>query len=330
MRSHSNAGEASDVYVEDSFDYLVTGLYLQDRWTATDRLDLSLALRLDNVKADFTAPEKPGTEIDKTVIAPRIDLRFRHTDAWASRFSAGRGWRAPLSFFETDHGILDAGDGFAIDVDKLEKSISTTYALSYEGNRLTGTLSFAWTEVENLATIDETEDGVPLLTQLDEKASVIVSDIALGYSLTEHFDVGLTLERFDYDKVFESSYAIAPIEERATLTLDYERGPWHAFATAMWVGSRDLSKYGYEGYNVFDTAAKSTDAPSYVTFDFRVARDVGEHFSFYVGAYNLFDETQVKEMDTPLFWDADGAYDVAYIYGPLRGREIYAGMQFRM
>ena len=171
---------------------------------------------------------------------------------------------------------------------------------------------------------------MPLLTQLDQKASVFVSDIALGYSLTEHFDIGLTLERFDYDEVFESSYAVAPLEERATITLDYERGPWRGFATAVWVGSRNLSKYGYEGYNIFDTTPKSTSAPSYWTFDFRVSRDVGEHFAFYVGAYNLFDETQVKEMDTPLFWDADGAYDVAYIYGPLRGRELYAGMQFKL
>ena len=114
------------------------------------------------------------------------------------------------------------------------------------------------------------------------------------------------------------------------LTADYQRGPWDAFVTATWVGSRDLTRFGYEGFNVFDSQPKSTDAPSYWTFDFRVARHVGETFSFYVGANNLFDETQVKEMDTPLFWDAGGAYDVAYIYGPLRGREIYAGMQFRM
>ena len=93
MRSNSAAGAASDVYVEDSFDYLVTGLYLQDSWRATDRLDLLLALRLDDVKADFVAPEKPGTEIDKTVVAPRLDLRYRHTDAWASRFLR-RSWLA--------------------------------------------------------------------------------------------------------------------------------------------------------------------------------------------------------------------------------------------
>lgn len=330
MRSDSIAGSESDNYVEDSFDYQVNGLYLQDSWTATERLDIALALRVDQVRADFIAEEKPGTEIDKTVAAPRLDVRYRHTDAWASRFSAGRGYRAPLSFFESDHGILDAGDGFAIEIDQLEKSLSTTYALSYEGDRLTGTLSLAYTEVDNLATMDETEDGVPLLTQLDETASVFVSDLALGYEVMEGLTLGATLEHFNYDKVFESSYAIAPIEERATFTFDYERGLWSAFASATWIGSRDLSRYGYEGFNIFDSAAKSTSAPAYWTVDFRVARDVGEHVTFYLGAYNLFDETQVKEMDTPLFWDDSGAYDVAYIYGPLRGRELYAGMQFRL
>lgn len=330
MRSDSVAGAESVRYVEDSFDYRVNGLYLQDSWTATDRLDIALALRLDQVRADFIAAEKPGTEIRKTVAAPRLDMRYRHTDAWASRFSAGRGYRAPLSFFESDHGILDAGDGFAIDIEQLEKSLSTTYALSFEGERLTGTLSLAYTEVDNLAAMDQTQEGVPLLTQLDETASVFVSDLALGYEVMDGLRLGATLEHYDYNRVFRSSYAIAPVEERATITFDYARGPWSAFAAATWIGGRDLSLYGYQGFNVFDSSAKSTDAPAYWTVDFRVARDLGEQVTVYLGAYNLLDETQVQEMDTPLFWDTQGAYDVAYIYGPLRGREIYAGMQFRL
>lgn len=330
MRSESAAGAASSSYVEDSFDYRVAGLYLQDTWMATDDLEIALAVRLDTVRADFVAVEKPGTEIDETVLAPRLDLRHRHSNTWSSRLSAGRGYRAPLSFFETDHGILDAGDGFAIDVDRLETSLSGTYALSYEGDRLTGTLSLAYTEVDNLAAMGETDDGVPLLTQLDGTAAVFSSDIALGYRLTDSLTLGLTLERFDYDGAFESSYAIAPIEERVTLTADYVQGPWTAFATAVWVGSRDLARYGYEGFNVFDSVAKSTHAPAYWTVDLRVARDLGDHITLYAGAYNLLDETQAGDMETPLFWDGTGGYDVGYIYGPLRGREIYAGLQLRL
>lgn len=330
MRSESDAGELSDRYVEDSFDYKVTGVYVQDSWSVTDAFELALVLRVDTLNADFVAPQKPGTEIDETVFAPRMDARYQHSLAWASRFSVGKGYRAPLSFFETDHGILDAGDGFAIDIDSIEESLSFNYALSYEGEQLTTTLSLAHTEVDNLASMDETEDGVPLLTQMDEQAAVSSFDLALGYRVNDYLNLAANFERFDYDREFSESYAIAPIEERAVLTVDYNRGDWSAFATAMWVGSRNLSRYGYDGFDIFDSQPKSTNAEAYWTLDMRISRDFGERFTGYVGAYNLFDRTQAGDMQSPLFWDADGGYDVGYIYGPLRGREIYAGIQIRM
>ncbi len=328
MRSDSDAGAASDVYIEDSFDYTVTGLYLQDTWTPSDRLEIALAARLDAVKADFVAVEKPGTEIDRTIFAPRVDARYKHSAGWSSRFSVGRGYRAPLSFFETDHGILDAGDGFAIDVDRLEESLSTAYALSYEGERLTGTLSLAHTQVDNLAAIDETEDGVPLLTQLDEQATVFSTDVALSYRITDAFTVSGTAEWYDYDTVFRSSYAIAPAEERATVVLDYSGDKWMAYATAIWTGERDLSRYGYEGFDVFDSLPKATIAEAFVTVDVKVERAIGERASVYIGAFNLFDDTQAGNGQSPLFWDSEGAYDVAYIHGALRGRQVFVGTEF--
>jgi outer membrane receptor for ferrienterochelin and colicin len=334
MRSNSRAGSANPDYASDSFDYDVKGIYLQDTWQATEDLEVAMALRYDTITADFTDPNKPGTELDESILSPRLDMRLRHNDQWTSRLSVGRGYRAPLSFFETDHGILDGSLGFDIDIDELERSNSVNYALSYEGERLTSTASIAWTEVEHLATLTTNEHGIPLLTQLDEKATVITSDIALGYRLTQDMTLNLTGEHFGYDSVFKSSYAVAPIEERVTLTFDWDINDWEFFANLVWVGSRDLSKYGYEGYNRLDAngqvdpdAKKSTDAPSYVTLDLRVSYQLNDYVSLYSGVSNLFDYTQAGDEETPLFYDADGAFDVGYIYGPLRGREVYAGMK---
>lgn len=335
MRSRSS-GEiaAPDQYVSDSFDYDTLGFYLQDTWQATDDLEIAMALRYDNVQADFIDPKKPGKEIDKSILAPRVDIRYSHNDEWTSRLSAGRGYRAPLSFFETDHGILDADLGFAIDIEELERSTSATYALSYAGDDLTMTTSVAWTEVEHLATLTETADGVPLLTQLDEKAAVTTADIALGYDLTDDLTLGFTAEGFFYDDAFKSSYSLVPVEERLTFNADYLIAGWDIFANLVWIGSRDLSEYGYEGYNQVDgngnviaSSKKSTDAPSYWTLDLKVTKSITDNIDFYAGVNNLFDYTQVNEGETPLFFDASGGYDVAYIWGPLRGREIYAGFK---
>ncbi|MEL4281193.1 MULTISPECIES: TonB-dependent receptor plug domain-containing protein [Shewanella] len=335
MRSHSRSGSANPDYVSDSFDYDVKGVYLQDTWQATESLEVAMALRYDTISADFTDPNKPGTELDESILSPRVDIRLRHNDEWTSRLSAGRGYRAPLSFFETDHGILDGSLGFDIDIDELERSNSVNYALSYEGERLTSTASIAWTEVEHLAALTTNDHGIPLLTQLDEEARVITSDIALGYRLTDDMSLSLTAEHFGYDSIFKSSYAIAPVEKRVTLSMDWDVNDWEIFANLVWIGSRDLSDFGYEGYNRLDangqvdpSSKKTTDAPSYVTLDLKVSYQLNDTLSLYTGVSNLFDYTQAGDEDTPLFYDAEGAFDVGYIYGPLRGREIYAGMKF--
>ncbi len=334
MRSHSRTGSANPDYASDSFDYDVKGIYLQDTWQATEALEVAMALRYDTITADFTDPNKLGTELDESILSPRLDIRLSHNDEWTSRVSAGRGYRAPLSFFETDHGILDGSLGFDIDIDELERSNSASYALSYEGEKLTSTASIAWTEVEHLAALTTNDHGIPLLTQLDEKAAVITSDSAFGYRLTEDMTLSLTAEHFDYDSVFKSSYAVAPIEERVTLSLDWDVNDWEFFANLVWVGSRDLSEYGYDGYNRLDAngqvdldSKKTTDAPAYLTLDLRVNYEINEYMSLYSGVSNLFDYTQAGDEETPLFYDAEGAFDVGYIYGPLRGREIYAGMK---
>lgn len=329
LESSSIAGQASPDYVADSFDYQTQGLYFQDTWTPTDAIELAFAIRLDKVEADFTDPAQPGTEIDETIVSPRLDGRIFHNEKWTSRLSAGRGYRAPLSFFETDHGILDGDAGFAIDVDKLERSIAGSYALSYEGEKFVSTVSLAWTEVENLAGLSETDSGIPLLTQIDDKGAVTSADIALSYPLADNFTINFIIESYNYDDNFKESYTIAPIEERINFGFDYDFSGWDLVVNASWVGSRDLTDYGYQGTDVSGSGInKPTNAPSYWTMDFRIAKSLSSSLNFYAGANNLFDYNQAADESSPLFFGSEGSYDVTYIYGPLRGRELYAGLKW--
>ncbi len=328
LRSETNS--TSPDYVSDSFDYETMGIYLQDTWNVSESLEIAMALRVDDVVVDFVDPSKPGTEIDETVIAPRVDARYLHNDNYTSRISAGRGYRAPLSFFETDHGILDAGVGFILDIDDLEESQSATYALSYEDSKLSATWSLAYTEVDNLSALTETMGGVPVLTQLEDTASVTATDIALTYQLTYDLALGGILETMSYDDNFKESFAVAPIETRAILSLDWDINDWEFVTIATWVASRTLSDYAVPENPTFDQAGTlpmSDKAESYWTVDFRLAKDVTEQFQVYLGANNLFGYNQAEDQQTPLFYE-DMAYDVAYISGPLRGREAYLGVKY--
>jgi outer membrane receptor for ferrienterochelin and colicin len=332
MRSSTEALEAVSAYQNDAFDYETTGIFFQDTWTPLDVLEIAIAMRIDQITADFVDPEKVGTEIDETFFAPRLDLRYFHTDELTSRFSTGRGYRAPLSFFETDHGILDTELGYQIDIDSLEESLSASYSLSYDTETVAITASLAHSSVDNLASLEETADGVPLLTQLEESASVTTFDITLGYNLTENFTVNIGLEKFSYDDAFKSSYAIAPVEERASIEFQYEKDNLKVFWSTVWFGEKNLSDYGYEGYNKLNDAStvKTLVGKSFSMSDIKVQYQLTEHTKVYAGVSNVFEQTQIDDGDTPLFYDADGGYDVAYIYGALHGREMYAGVEIKL
>lgn len=313
-------------YVSDSFDYKTQSAYIQNTWNGLENLEVAAAVRLDHVKADFTSPLKPGVEIKSTLVSPRVDIRYHHNDYFTSRVSAGRGYRAPLSFFETDHGILDAGLGFAIEVDELEKSFSTSYALSYSGDTVNVTAAIAHTAVENLAGLGENEDGVPTLEQLDETGRVTALSVEAGWQATPNLHISGTVETFWHDSVMRSMFGIAPAEERAMVGLSYKKDRWNMRLDAVWTGGRDLTKYGYEGYaDALATTEKPTYAPAYITVDARIAYRATETIELYAGAKNLTNYTQATKSSSPLFYDADGGYDVAYIYGPLHGEEIYFG-----
>lgn len=312
---------------QDDFDMDSYGFYIQDTWTPSDHLEIAAAIRVDKIKVDWT--DQDGTEIDKTVIVPRLHIKYDHENKFVSRLSAGQGYRAPLTFFESEHGILD--DGFAIDIDEIEKSNSVGYSLSYDSARMTATASVNWTQIENLAYIDDS-GAVPTLKNADEKMDVTVADIVAGYQLTPELSIGGSFEYYHYDDAYKAHQFLAQIEERAKLMVDYEANGWTANMTATWVGSRDLGEYGYEGWNNLNdvgdnSLAKDIDAPDYYTVDMRVSKEVNHNFTLYAGVKNLFDYTQAGDEDTPLFYDADGGYDVGYIYGPLRGRQFYAGVQ---
>lgn len=329
MRSSSRALEQLDNYIEDSFDYVTTGLFIQDSWLPNESFELAAALRIDNIQADFVDPSKPGTEINKTLISPRIDMRYLHNEKITSRFSFGQGYRAPLSFFESDHGILDAGKGYIVAVDRPERSDSVTYSLNYDGEKLSTTVSFAYTQVDHLASLYHDEAGTPVLGQLAETASVTALDVAINYQVFEQWSLSLIAEQYDYDKTFKASFAIAPAEQRMTLSSDWDYKGWDVIASTSWVASRELSDYGYVGYNKNDgTELKPTQTDSYITVDLKVIKALSEKLKVYVGATNLFDYNQAKDMDSPLMFHDEGTYDVVYIYGPLRGRSAYAGLKY--
>lgn len=316
----------------DSYDKKTNGLYIRDIWTPSAKLEIAAALRMDAIDVNFLDQNR---KFNETVVAPRFHLRYDHNLSWTSRLSAGEGYRVPLQFFEADHGVLD--DGFAVAVDKLEKSQSVRYELAYSGVKTDMSTSYSWTAVKNLAAIDSTNYSVPTLVSSQGTGTVQHADISVSHQIARHWTLGTTLEGFDYDKNYRDTFSILPIETRLRLMADYDGHGWEGNLTVTGIGERKYSRYANAGYDQHYNDAALTDskgskAPAYVTADIKIAKQVSKTWKVYAGVNNLTDYTQIKSgHDSPLFYASDGSggseWDVAHIWGPLRGRVVYGGVK---
>ena len=309
----------------DDFLYSSYGLYLQDTWTINDRTELNMALRGTKITTNFTGQLTKGNEIDETIVVPRLHLRYNHTPSLTSRFSAGQGYRSPLTFFESEHGLLD--NGFRVDINKIEKATNATYALSYDKGALSVTTSFAYSQVKNMAHIIEDGSGTMILVNDHNTVSVRNGDIVAGYAITPTLSVSGGYEQYSYDTDYKQLLYIAAVEKRARVMVDWDVEGWDIVTQATWTGSRNLEPYGYtDRYNdMAQTSAKSTKAPSFTTIDLKVSRELSKTWTLYAGVKNLLDYTQTSK-ESPLFYDANG-YDTGHIWGPLRGRMSYVGLK---
>jgi len=248
MTSESQEVASNPNIQGDDFQHSDLGLYLQEIWTPNRNLEVKLAARVDKINTDWTQQTAEGDEIDTTVISPRAHVRWIHSDHWSSRFAAGRGYRTPLTFFESEHGLLESG--FDTDIDEVESSRSASYALSYESEAASATASVAHTQVENLAYVEDQGVPRPTLRNADDTARVTTADLSAGAELGAGFRVDANAVHFAYSDDYQQTFMVAPVEDRIRLMGSYEGGPWRVNGTVTWVGPRDLAYYGYGGrYN---------------------------------------------------------------------------------
>ena len=309
---------------KDNYDYESVGLYLRDIWEPNNKVELSTALRVNKITTDWTDKPLEDPEIDETILAPRVHLKWAHHKNWTSRVGAGVGYRSPLTFFESEHGILD--DGFDVDISDLERSNSANYSLSYDSDRFLFNISASTTEVDNLAYVDDSP-ATPVLKNYNKALRVSHYDTTFGYQINTPWSVGLTLESFDYEDEYKQLMVVAAIEERVKLDFEYESDKFLFNTLFVWVGERDLADFGYTNrFNVYSgsgSAAKETKAESFVTIDLKATYTLNNDYKIYSGVRNLTDYTQEE---SPLFFDSHGDFDVTHIYGPLRGRQVYVGV----
>ncbi len=305
----------------DNYVYRTPGVFFEGYdMFFDDRLEVNASIRYDN-NSTFGG-----------ITSPRFNLLWHHTANLSSRLSLGQGYRAPTSFFEQDHGILDT-TRIVREIKDPEMSNNLSYALNYSDDRLSLTASYNFNQIKHFALLDPSAtdaagNAITLFTQAQHPVTVQGLDMTATYQLLPSLSVTAGGERFFY--AFEPG------------TLAFSRPDWKLYLSGDWLferfdiygrltvtGPQDLARfYDYANnprYN-FDDTAKMNESPIFATVDVKASYALTDVFSLYIGANNLFDYNQADK-ESPLWIDRSGALDVTQIWGPLLGRVVYGGVK---
>ena len=198
------------------------------------------------------------------------------------------------------------------------------------------TSSYNYNSIKNFAILNPggtdpvTWDPITLFTSAKDAVTVQGLDVNLSYLLTPALTVMAAAEVIDY-RFPAGTLVFARPKAKAYFGFDYEQNGLDLSAKLVWTGPMDLRKFHDDGtgqqnrFNL-DGTPKSDTSPNFVTLDMRAEYATSKKFAFYAGIDNALDYKQTDK-ESFLFVDGDGAPDVVHLWGPNRGRYVYAGVK---
>ncbi|MDR1406276.1 MAG: TonB-dependent receptor [Prevotellaceae bacterium] len=304
------------------------GLFAEYTFSYREKLTLVAGLR-----ADYHS-------LYRWLVTPRTTLKYRFTDRFIFRASAGRGFRTAnvitdnIGMLATGREIRIAGDLQLEEAWTFGGSLSWYFPLGYDDNASIS-MDYFRTDFVHQVVVDQER----YLYEAPQNHSTYWIYNLRGKSYSNTFQVDFSVqpaERFTLLAALrytdaKTAYAHDRLRERplydrfkAVLNLQY--------ATRMKIWTFDLTAQVNGQSRLPDTAATRPSAdrysPVYPMFFAQVTRKF-RGIDVYLGCENILNYMQ----DDPIINPGDPyspQFDATVIWGPLMGRRIYAGLRYTL
>jgi outer membrane receptor for ferrienterochelin and colicins len=314
------------------------GIYLQDEFRITDKLEIVAGLRFDyhssedefRGSGDVLPQGLDPLEYEESTVNPRFAIKYAATDALVLRGSIGSGFRVPYGFSEDLH--LCSGSPRVYKGGDLtpEKSLSYSITADYSQRSLSASLNLYRTELEDaiaFADADEQISDLGYSYQWRNIDNAFVTGVELNssYSIARDITAAFRFEVFQgkYDSPRED-WIGTPYEKTSRNISRYPQtsgGAKLAYSPSTWDFVIDAD---YKGMMYIDLAepadaadVKIHETESFVIFNAKLSKNIFGRYNVYVGARNLMGYTQEeKHID-----------DAAFMYAPVYGRIVYGGVR---
>lgn len=297
--------------------FVVPGLFAQHEYAPSEALTLLWGLRLDHHEAHGL------------ITAPRASARWQTGDHTTLRVNAGTGFRVVRVFTEDHAALTGARDVVIAEALRPERSwsvaLNANHVLVFDHGEAMVDVDLFHTRFANRIVPDYDVDPDLIVYEnlrgyaVSRGAAVAVNHVVFDPALS--WDLGVTVQDVHVvqdgvrrAQVFSPSFmavASASWTVAGGLSMDY---------TARLTGPMRLPRYDPP----FTRAERS---PTYTVHNVQAALALPGGAELYGEVRNVFDFTQGSPLVDPgnPFGDA---FDTSYVWGPIAGRELVAGMRW--
>lgn len=289
------------------------GVFVEDVFAATPRLDVTAALRLDywetydgfrREDALDTGQPLADRRLDgrsETLVSPRLGLAYEVAGSLWLRSAIYRGFRAPtineqVRPFRVRNDITEANEG--LDAEKL---FGVEGGFDYEAGRLRSSATVFWNEIDDPifnVTVGQggavvepcgfvPEGGVCRQRRNLGRTSIVGVEAETGVAIGRGFSTSLAylwsdgeIRSADDEPSLVGNRLPQVPRHQGTIAFDYDGGgPWRASLQVRVVGEQ------------YEDDANTRTLDRFAAVDAFVARRLGAGFEVFAAAENLFDET---------------------------------------
>lgn len=271
-------------------------------------------------------------------VTPRLHVRYAPWEQTAIRGSIGRAQRTANVLAENIGYMASARSFQVFGTDPslpygLKPEVAWNYGINltqkFRLNYRDGAFSadYYYTNFENQVVVDVENPHYVRFYNLSGMSFANSLQAQFDYEPVLNLDVRLAYRWYDVKTTYSGMLKQRPLvaAHRAFANIAYEtRNTWRFDYTFNWVGTKRVpSLHGHAtggtepGYN----------SPSFIQMNAQVSKTWNEVFEVYVGGENLtnyMQEMPIMGADNPF----DTGFDASMIWGPVMGRNIYAGIRW--
>jgi len=349
MKSESDVLFDQLTLPSDQLEHEAYSLFTHAQWLPDESpYELSISVRFNDLYTHWNDLNKT---VKGNVVNPKLSVKYQQSKYVTHLVALGKGYRSPLSLFESQHGTDHYG--FTVDLDRIETSHNLSYTFLFQSDFNYVETGFNLSQISNMAYgLDRSHTYDPTLFINSKKNYELVAlDAQWAHKFAERQEIELRGERFFMPIEYKQKLPVAAIEERIQVKYQTRIQKHTLGVVGNWIGPRNLSDFAQYSRH-FNRVIPITDpldpnfgdpptgidqknqkSPQFWTLDLDYSYSFSNGVALDISILNVFDYTQTRIGDGPLTWDLHGAHyhlDNFHIWGPLKGREIVARLKYSL